>query len=101
MGTPSGSAASRARRSAMMLSVSSERYACCSVEPTGRTMRSSRWRYSSSWIQLRSRTRMRETFRRFELLEQPAQVHRQIGGVFVMRLRDVVLPSDLQHIGEL
>src|SRR5438445_2303117 len=40
-----------------MLSVSSERYACCSVEPIGSTIRSSRRRYSSSWNQLRSRAR--------------------------------------------
>src|SRR5947207_3015320 len=42
-----------------MLSVSSERYACCSVDPTGRTIRSSRSRYASSCIQFRSRTRTR------------------------------------------
>ena len=58
-GTPIGSAASTATRSARMLSVSSDRYACCSVEPTGRTIRSSRSRYASSCIQFRSRTRTR------------------------------------------
>src|SRR6266480_1890250 len=63
-GTPRGSAASRARRSAMMLSVSSERYACCSVEPSGSTTRSSRPRYSSSCIQLRSRILMTVGFSR-------------------------------------
>src|ERR671937_1911951 len=57
---PSGSAASAATRSARMLSVSSERYACCSVEPSGSTMRSSRSRYSSSCIQFRSRIRTDE-----------------------------------------
>ena len=41
-GTPSGSAASIPTRSARMLSVARLRYACCSVEPSGTTARSSR-----------------------------------------------------------
>src|SRR5262245_35049539 len=56
-GTPSGSAASTETRSARMLSVARDRYACCSVEPSGRTIRSSCRRYSSSCIQLQSWTR--------------------------------------------
>src|SRR4051812_26316242 len=99
-GTPSGSAASRARRSAMMLSVSSERYACCSVEPTGSTMRSSFRRYSSSCIQLRSRTRTRETLGRFERGQQLPETLRQIRAVVGMRLRGVVLPPDLCRVRE-
>ena len=43
-GTPSGSAASTDTRSARMQSVPSERYACCSVEAIGSTIRSSRLR---------------------------------------------------------
>src|SRR5207244_7004257 len=43
-------------------SVPSERYACCSVDPRGRTIRSSRARYSSSCIQLQSQTRIGRSY---------------------------------------
>src|SRR5262249_23517154 len=97
-GTPSGSAASAARRSAMMLSVSSERYACCSVEPTGSTIRSSRPRYSSSCIQLRSRTRTAANLSALERCQELPQPLRQVRSVVGVRLRRVVLAPDLEHV---
>src|SRR5215208_2997462 len=56
-----------------MLSVSSDRYACCSVDPSGSTIRSSFSRSASSCIQLRSRTRMGESMTDGIFLARPEQ----------------------------
>jgi hypothetical protein len=53
-GTPSGSATSSETPSETIASTPSDRYACCSVEPSGTTIRSSVSRYCSTIIQFMS-----------------------------------------------
>src|SRR5437667_7383432 len=67
-GTPRGSAASPASRSAKMLSTLKLRYACCSVLPSGNTARSSRFRYSSTIIQFISLIRISQVDLQISLL---------------------------------